>query len=134
MSKNESISKDIILAKLHKHGIKVKYKQNSRTPSYLTCDAHKQIGLKLWGYIDYTGLVLRKPEKREFKKSWTSEKKKEAKPRLRNILHEFNWFNTREEANAFVNVVKAKRKNSSIQTEVNLTEYSDYRVTVVSTI
>lgn len=123
-----NIHKDIALNKLKKAGVKIKYKSGTRQPIALSIDSRRDIGLKMLAYVDYIGLPLQRKQKKQRKRSYLTEKKKEIIHKIDNVLHRIRWFNTKEDAEVYVADMKMKSKGIFLRSDMHLTDFNEYRV------
>ena len=120
----KNYDRDVIIKKLLRRGLKVKYCQGSHTISYFEAPHHIDVGIKCLGYLDFLKSDV-------FKKQ--AKKRKEQKEKQLNIIPEkawsFNWFNTREDAENWAREQKENKWLDMVisKSTVYQTDNMDYR-------
>lgn len=120
---NKKYNKEIVIQKLIRHRIKPKHKKGSRNILFFRTSIFNTVGLKMWAYLDF----LKK--RCEFIKN----KKRKKKTKLKTnpgYFYAFRWFNQKEKADEWVDLVKDKYGKSVKKSYVNRTKQNDFRVYV----
>ena len=127
MSKN--YDKRELLNKLSKRqGLTVKYKQGTRKVRSLECSPFSHIGIKLWGYIDFLGLLV------NFKKI-RSKSQKKFQPKVDHTPEAYfriRWFPDEAEVKKYIAIIKNAYAPRPIKSEY-VFNGKDWRVIVETT-
>ncbi len=126
-----NFDRDVIIKKLQRKGLRIKYCQGSHTISYFEAPAHVSVGIKCLGYLDFLKVNVVKKPIRDRKKD-----KQKTINTMPSKAWSFNWFNNREDGE---NWAKKQKLNKWLDIEifkasVFQTENMSYRACLEGTI